>query len=216
MIGGDTFGHLQWSQKHLLAAAVGNTVEVYRDCVSTPPDRPYLRHRMSGSVSGLQFCPYEDVLGVGHRDGFTSILVPGAGQANFDAYESNPYQTKKQRREAEVKQLLEKVQPELITLEPAELGQVDTATLQEKVAAKQKLLYVKAPKIDFQPRNKTKGRSKAGKMAARKKGVIGLEQRKYLKEAKKASQKLVNAEKKPAKSAAVQRAVLDRFKRKPM
>ncbi|XP_043207127.1 WD repeat-containing protein 46-like [Amphibalanus amphitrite] len=209
--------HLQWSQKHLLAAAVGNTVEVYRDCITGTPDRPYLRHKMAGSVSGLQFCPYEDVLGCGHRNGFTSMLVPGAGQANFDAYESNPYQTKKQRREAEVKQLLEKIQPELITLDPVALGQVDTATLQEKVQAKEKLLFVKTPKIDYTPRKKTKGRSKDGKMAARKKGVRGLEQRKYIKEAKKASKALIEAEKGPAKAAtATKKAVLDRFKKKSL
>lgn len=52
-------------------------LQVYRDVWSTPVSKPYMAHRVHGSVWGLHFCPFEDVLGVGHGDGFTSMLVPG-------------------------------------------------------------------------------------------------------------------------------------------
>lgn len=52
-------------------------LQVYKDVWSTPVSKPYMAHRVHGSVWGLHFCPFEDVLGVGHGDGFTSMLVPG-------------------------------------------------------------------------------------------------------------------------------------------
>jgi hypothetical protein len=48
----------------------------------TPP-RPrhclslYMKHEVFKTVSQIQFCPYEDILGIGHGAGFSSILVPG-------------------------------------------------------------------------------------------------------------------------------------------
>ena len=38
---------------------------------------PYPVHKAPTTISGLQFCPYEDVLGMGHGEGFSSLLIPG-------------------------------------------------------------------------------------------------------------------------------------------
>ena len=44
--------------------------------------------------------------------------------------EANPYQTKKQRREGEVKSLLEKVPADLISLNQDQIAQIDVDALE--------------------------------------------------------------------------------------
>lgn len=205
--------HLAFSQRGILAVSMGNIVEVYKDCCTEAVTYPYLKHHVGNSVSGLQFCPYEDVLGVGHSSGMCSMLVPGAGEPNFDAIESNPFQTKSQRREAEVKSLLEKIQPELITLDPSQLGDVDTPMLEDKLAQKKKLLFVKPPKVDIRSR-KT---DRSAKIFHNKVRVQGEARRKHIGEVNKAKKALIEEAGTTNSQAASQqkKSVLDRFKPKP-
>jgi len=68
-------------------------------------------HFLGADIADIHFTPYEDVMGIGHSLGVSSIIVPGSGEPNFDSFEANPYQTNKQLREATVHSLLEKVIP---------------------------------------------------------------------------------------------------------
>jgi len=80
-------------------------------------------------------------LTIGHSAGLSNIIVPGAGEPNFDSAEADPFENKKARREKEVKALLDKVcypfrphlalfltfhspqiQPDMITLDPEFVG----------------------------------------------------------------------------------------------
>ena len=52
--------------------------KIWRDAFTVKQKSPYMSHLFpSCTVHGMQFCPFEDVLGVGHSQGFGSLLVPG-------------------------------------------------------------------------------------------------------------------------------------------
>ncbi|XP_056396384.1 WD repeat-containing protein 46 isoform X2 [Hyla sarda] len=206
-------GSLCHSQRGLLAAGVGNVVQVYKDTHISAPKSPYMCLSVKAPIHGLQFCPYEDVLGIGHGGGFTSMIVPGAGEANFDGLECNPYETKKQRQEWEVKALLEKIQPELITLDPTRLVEVDAVTMEQKHKDKvERMGFDPWEKTRFTPRRKLKGRSSTGNLLKRKKKVAHEEKRKKIRQSQAKKEKAKdnsNTDEVPQG----QRSTLDRFKK---
>lgn len=70
----------------------------------------YLTHPVPHRpLTSIRFVPFQDILTIGHSDGLSSILVPGAGEPNFDSGEADPFENKRARREREVKNLLDKV-----------------------------------------------------------------------------------------------------------
>ncbi|CAB3980828.1 probable U3 small nucleolar RNA-associated 7 [Paramuricea clavata] len=203
------------SQRGLLAAGCGPHVQVWKDAFRTKQTAPYMNNLFPGcAVRDVEFCPFEDVLGVSHSKGFTSLVIPGAGEPNFDALESNPYQSKKQRQEFEVKALLEKVQPELITLNPNEINRVDVVDRDVKIAE----IKEDQPEDEaFTPKHKTKGRSSSAKQFRRKKGVKGEDKRekvnKIMKEKQKKARKEEAREEVAAKRKSSKKNVLDRFRK---
>lgn len=60
---------------------------------------------------------------MGHSGGLSTMLVPGAGEPHYDSRVADPFQGRKARREQEVAQLLEKLQPDMIVLDPTSIAQ---------------------------------------------------------------------------------------------
>ncbi|XP_061477509.1 WD repeat-containing protein 46 [Rhineura floridana] len=207
-------GHLDFSQRGLLGAACQEVVQVYKDIVTCPSPKPYLCHALPRPAHGLRFCPFEDVLGVGHEEGFASLLVPGAGEPNFDAMESNPFRSRKQRQEWEVKALLEKIPSELISLDPGQLGSVDRTSLEQRQQQRvERLGYDPQAKGRFYPRRRLKGRDSAGGRLRRKKKVAAEEQRATI---RKSISEKAKSQQQPRPKAAPpmgQRSALDRFQK---
>ncbi|XP_060070802.1 WD repeat-containing protein 46-like [Ylistrum balloti] len=180
---------LAFSQRDMLAVSKGNIVEIYNDCCRQTVTSPYMCHRLPGSVTNLQFCPYEDVLGVGHQRGFESLLIPGAGEPNFDALEANPFQSKNQRRQAEVKMLLDKIPADMIHLND-KIGEIDIKTFKQRIELTNTIKTLKPELMDYTPKYKMKGKNKGRKREQRKKGVVEEHQKELIrKELKKKTEK---------------------------
>lgn len=133
--------HVAFSQKNTVSIALGNVCEILKitSTGSITSFEPYMRHTEDSPISDLEFVPYEDVLGLGSVQGFSSILVPGCGEANYDGYEENPFRTKSQRREHEVKSLLEKIPSDLITMNTRDIVNVDLDQLESKLQEKKEV-----------------------------------------------------------------------------
>lgn len=117
---------LEFSQRGMLAVASGGSVNVYTKPTIPAPSSPpplYLTHPIPHRpITSVRFCPFQDILTVGHDKGLSSILVPGAGEPNFDSSEADPFENKKGRREREVKGLLDKIPADMIALDPDFVG----------------------------------------------------------------------------------------------
>ncbi|KAM3299826.1 hypothetical protein ACQJBY_041032 [Aegilops geniculata] len=163
---------LDFSQKGLLASSNGSLVEIYRDC-GGQDYKIYMKHRMikGYQVGKVLFRPYEDICGIGHSMGFSSILIPGSGEPNFDTFVENPMETGKQRREKEVRPLLDKLQPETIMLDPNVIATVRQLKKKQKKTKKEiegEIEGAVEAAKNIRVKKKTKGRSKPSRRAKKK------------------------------------------------
>lgn len=130
---------------------------------------PYMGFGGEGHrIERVRWCPYEDILGISHDKGFSSMIVPGAGEPNLDTLEVNPYENTKQRQEGEVRALLNKLQPEMISLNPDFVGNLDLVSAAER--KKEADLDRKPEDPVLKLKNRGRGKNSSLRKYLRKKG----------------------------------------------
>uniref|UniRef100_A0A1I8IEP0 WD_REPEATS_REGION domain-containing protein n=2 Tax=Macrostomum lignano TaxID=282301 RepID=A0A1I8IEP0_9PLAT len=152
----DAAPQLAVSQRGLLACPVRQGAALM--VLPAGGAKPLLSHPSPGRLSDLAFCPWEDVLAFGHARGLGSVLVPGSGEPNPDGA-VHPLSGKRQRREAEVRGLLDKLPPE--TIAPPAVGggvnAVDAEGIEEALARKRAaVMALPSDEVrQFQPRRRS-------------------------------------------------------------
>eukprot|EP01133_Synstelium_polycarpum_P007992 gene7992-9387_t len=141
------------SDMNVLAVANGSDTVLWKNPFDPTITEPYIHHRTSSRATAVRFCPFEDVLGIGTEKGYSSILVPGAGQPNYDSLEADPYSTLKMRREKEVHSLLDKIPSDMITLNPNLIGTVQKgARTEENKYIRETKPMVQKDRINIDPK----------------------------------------------------------------
>ncbi|ODQ79716.1 hypothetical protein BABINDRAFT_161427 [Babjeviella inositovora NRRL Y-12698] len=168
---------LDISDTGLLSVGWGPHVSVWKDTFKTKQNSPYMTHLLPGSlVTTTKFVPFEDILGIGHAGGISSIIVPGSGEANFDALELNPYETAKQRQQGEVRSLLNKLSPDMITIDPTVIGTVDKRASQVRLKPSELAAVTKDSdeevKMEIQPTVRGKNSSLRRHLRKKKQNVV--------------------------------------------
>lgn len=156
---------LSYSGRGVLAVGGRSGVTTYRDTArGSGAPKPYLTLPTPGlSAFDARFCPFEDVLAVGHEKGLSSLLVPGSGEANFDSNEADVFESHSRRRERDVRAVLDKVRPELITMDTDFLGHINASKGGETHAEREGRSYRQLSRIE---RLKINGEDVDGSAAA--------------------------------------------------
>ncbi|KAI2625495.1 WD40-repeat-containing domain protein [Xylaria nigripes] len=146
----------------------------------TKVQSPYLTWGGEGRrVERVKWCPLEDVLGIGHDEGFSSIIVPGAGEPNMDVMEINPFETVKERQDTEVRALLNKLPADMIALDPTYIGNLDLRSEQQRQSERD--LDAKPVNVETEIRNKARGKNSALRRYLRKQRAKNIIDEKRLK-----------------------------------
>ncbi|BFZ59069.1 putative U3 small nucleolar RNA-associated protein 7 [Saitoella coloradoensis] len=184
------------SDRGLLAVGWGPHMTVWKDALRVKQQSPYMTHLAAGEqIVDARFCPFDDVLGFGHTGGFSSIVVPGSGEPNYDAYELNPYETVDQRRETEVRMLMEKIQPSMIALDTSFIGTLDrTSAPDRRALQEEEAAAKKAEEEKWVPKPKVRGKNSAMRKFLRSKAKNVIDDRRVRVEAALVKEKQMRAE----------------------
>lgn len=214
------------SDRGFISLSMGRNVQVLKDAFTQPTNTTYLKHSirapnaslMSGSSTSssksllssilttcVKFRPYEDVLCIGHSHGLSTIVVPGAGEPNFDTFENNPFMNSKQRREVEVQSLLHKLDPTMITLDSSFIGTIDKDHRSLQLEHNEIFSNANKSETSKKERNKKRGRNKiSAKLRRKQKNVIDSQTIKL-------QEKLKHDKEMKKETVQTKKTVLDRF-----